>query len=267
MSRRTELYQDDLIAYVWSRFSEKFTEYGIEGFEKLWDEYWEMESFKACENVFDKNPKYNDKHHFIMRQVASYYLDKVFKAMLMEDDPNIGEDLNAGNIGSKGRIIKCWTGANTDDDTELGCGRFMKRPRIATFPNDKNTKIPITKRISVTAQCSHHFVAFSTLFGADSYAIVSYIPGDFVLGISKLQRLADFVCRRFWLQEDLTKALYDEIAAAAKTKDVYVGLFNLRHGCEWLRGSRNYEGGFSSEYYEGAFMDDTIRQQAIQSAK
>lgn len=267
MSRRVDLYQDDLITYVWARFSEKFPDIGLEGFEHYWDQYWDLKPFKASENVFEKNPKYNDYLHFILRQVTGYYIAKAFKAMLIEDDPNVAEDLSDGNIGTHGRLAKCWTGANTDDDAEFGSGRFMKRPRIATFPNDKNSKIPITKRISIVSSCSHHTAPFSTLFGEDSYAIVSYVPGEFVLGISKLQRLADYVCRRFWLQEDLTKALYDEISDAAKTKDVYVGLFNLRHTCEWLRGSRNCEGGFSSEYYEGAFMNDALRYQAIQSAK
>ena len=142
----------------------------------------------------------------------------------------------------------------------MGSGRFMKRPRIATFPNTQKTQIPITKRISITSSCGHHFLAFATQFSEDSYAIVSYIPDKFVLGISKLQRLADFVCRRFWLQEDLTKALYEEISSAAQTKDVYVGLFNVKHTCEWLRGSKNPEGGFTSEYYDGAFLNADLRE-------
>lgn len=218
-----------------------------------------VKPFKAHENVFNSNPDYTDTAHYLSRLIAEYYLKRVFTAMDIELDSNTGENRSEGNIGTTGRLAKVLMSADTQDDSELGSGRYMKRPRIATFPNDKKSKIPITKRVGIVSLCSHHLLAFSTQFSEDSYALISYIPDKFVLGISKLQRLTDFVSRRFWLQEDLTKALYKEISDAAQTKDVYVGLFNVKHTCEWLRGSKNPEGGFTSEYYDGAFNDTELR--------
>lgn len=252
---------DEIKEYIWERWQIKHPLKSYGDFEKYLKEYEELKEFKACENVFKKNQNYTNEVHDILRILTGYYIELTFDAMKIERDSNTAEDLSDGNIGTSQRIAKVWCGAGIDDDTELGSGRFMKPVRIATFPNAAKSNIPITKRISITANCSHHFLAFSTLFDENSYAIVSYIPDKFVLGISKLQRLADYVCRRFWLQEDLTKALYEEISSAAQTLDVYVGLFNLKHTCEWLRGAKNPEGGFTSEFYGGAFRDPELRNQ------
>ena len=95
---------------------------------------------------------------------------------------NVTEDESFGNIGTPGRIIKMWTGAGLHDDRELLSGRWSKKPRLAKFPNTHDTHIPITKRVDLTAVCSHHMAPFSTTFREDAYAVISYIPADFVSG-------------------------------------------------------------------------------------
>jgi GTP cyclohydrolase I len=178
----------------------------------------------------------------------------------MSDD-NVMEDLSSGNIGTPGRIAKVWMGANLDDDRELGGGRWSRKPRLASFPNTNDTNIPITKRVDIISNCSHHFIPFTTIAREESYAIISYIPDKFVLGISKLQRLADWVSQRFFLQEDLTKKLYEAVSEASQTDSVYVGLFNMVHGCESMRGAKSNDGSFTSEYYGGKFADPELRKQ------
>jgi GTP cyclohydrolase I len=181
-------------------------------------------------------------------------------------DPNVAEELIDGNIGTPGRIAKLWMGADNNDDSELGCGRWAKKPRLAVFPNTStSTDIPIIKRVDVISNCSHHLVSFNTKSRPDSYAIIAYIPDKFVLGISKLQRLTDWISRRFWLQEDLTQTLYNEICLAAKTDSVYIKLVNLVHGCESLRGAQSSDGAFSSEMYGGKFIDHKMREQVDRS--
>ena len=252
------------LEFIETRYNKKFPD--SNDFDTKLEEYNNLKAFPANGNIFDSGQTIDNKIHFIIRTNTQYFLNKAFDAMLIEmNDPNVFEDFETGNISSMGRISKVWCGSGIDDSDELGCGRFSKPVRIATFPNNEKSNIPITKRISITANCSHHFLAFSTAFDEKSYAVVSYIPDKFVLGISKLQRLADYVCRRFWLQEDLTKALYHEISKAAQTKDVYIGLFNIKHTCEWLRGAKNPEGGFTSEFYDGAFNDSELRKSVIRS--
>lgn len=240
-------------------FEKKFTS----SFDRAYSEYLNIKPFKASENIFETNQTISDEAHFILRTITGLYIELAFNAMKIDlTDPNLSSDFSVGNIGTPQRIAKVWCGANTNDDSELGSGRFMKPVRIATFPNTSDSKIPITKRVAIYSNCSHHGLPFATVFSEDSYAIISYIPNEYVLGISKLQRLTDYVSRRFWLQEDLTKKLYEEVSKAAKTHDVYVGLFNIKHTCEWLRGAKNNESGFTSEYYDGAFKEsDSLRLQ------
>jgi len=244
--------------YIKSRFLLKYTE---EDYKKAKEKYCKLKKFKANENVFDKNPDFDDITHYYTRLKTQYYIEKAFNSMLIEKDENIAEDLEVGNIGTPGRIAKVWCGYDTHDDRELGSGRFSVPVRLAKFPNTQKTNIPITKKIDLISNCSHHFITFSSIRKPDSYAVISYIPDKFVLGISKLQRLTNYIAQRFWLQEDLTKALYDEISKAAETEDVFVGLYEIIHGCETDRGAMGKDGGFTSEYYGGAFLDANLREQ------
>jgi len=230
-------------------------------FEAAWKEYINLDSFNINENV-SKVGGISEEAHYCMRLVAGYHLTEAFKAMKINtDDPNVTVDLAEGNIGTPGRIAKMWCGADTHDDRELLSGRWADKPRLARFPNTSDKRIPITKRVDLTAVCSHHAAPFSTTFREDAYAIVSYIPSDYVLGISKLQRVVDWLAQRGWLQEDLTKAIFDEVSEVAQTESVYVKLCNVVHTCESLRGAKAKDGAFTSEYYSGDFDNPEIRTQ------
>lgn len=235
-------------------------------FEMCWKRYKQIDAFAPNGNIND-NQSISDEVHFIMRTCTQYHLTEAFKAMKIDlTDPNVAEELSDGNIGTPGRIAKVWTGCDTHDDRELGGGRWSKSPRLASFPNDGETVkkgIPITKRVDVISNCSHHFIPFTTIARPDSYAIISYIPDTEVIGISKLQRVTDWVSQRFFLQEDLTRMIYEEVQKAAKTKSVYVGLFNMVHGCESMRGAKANDGAFTSEYYGGDFDDKELRDQVL----
>lgn len=231
-------------------------------FNENLSKYLSIKEFSPNGNVFEQTNEINDETHFIMRMSVQYHLTEAFKAMKIDlNDPNVIEDLTDGNIGTPGRLAKVWCGDGIHDDRELGSGRWCVKPRLASFPNTGNTSIPITKRIDIISNCSHHLISFSSLARPDSYAVISYIPDKKVLGISKLQRVADWVSQRFFLQEDLTKMLYDEVSLVAETDSVYVGLFNLVHGCESMRGAKSNDGAFTSEYYGGSFNNIEIRNQ------
>lgn len=228
-------------------------------FESAWEKYNEMESFKISENV-ESVGGISEEVHFVMRIVTEYFFTEAFKAMKVDmNDPNV-----AGPKGTPYRITKMYTGAHLSDDDELLSGRWVKKPKMAAFPNEHNQKFPITKRVDIVSVCSHHLAPFSTLFRDDAYAIVSYIPSEKVLGISKLQRIVDWVARRGHLQEDLTNMIFKEIQEAAQTESVYVRLYGLMHTCESIRGTQSKDGAFTSEYYGGEFERIELRNQVIQ---
>ena len=247
--------------FLVDRFFNRYPELTEDDLYNYLLEYEQIKDFAPNGNIFDKQ-SISDEAHFIMRTVTQYHLTKAFEAMKIDlNDDNVTEIMGDGNIGTPGRIAKVWCGDGTHDDRELGSGRWAVKPRLASFPNTGNKSIPITKRVDIISNCSHHFIPFTTIAREDSYAIISYVPDANVLGISKLQRVADWVSQRFFLQEDLTKMLYDEVAKVAETESVYVGLFNMVHGCESMRGAKASDGAFTSEYYGGAFKDPELRKQ------
>ena len=247
---------------IFDRFKYKYPDCSEEQFEDYYQQYCNLRPFKASGNIFESGQNISAEVHYLMRLIVQFFFEQAFDAMLIDlNDPNVKEDLEHGNIGTPGRLAKIFCGASITDDTELGSGRWNHKPRIATFPNTDSADIPITKRVDINSSCSHHTIPFGTLYSPESYAIVSYIPKDFVLGISKLQRLVNWVAKRYWLQEDLTKAIWQVVADADKTKDVYVKLCNIRHGCEFLRGAQTKDGSFTSEYYDGKFKDQSLRLQ------
>jgi len=249
---------DNQIEFCINELKRKFPDCDI---QKVTDLYLKVKHFKINENVYEVNEKWNDEVHYFMRLVATEKMKEVFNTLKIDDnDPNVDSDLLNGNIGTAGRIIKMWSGANTHDDRELLGGRFHQPVRLAKFPNTSKNDIPIVKEVDLTAVCSHHFAPFSTKF-SDAKVVIAYIPNEFVLGISKLQRVVRYVAQRGWLQEDLTKAIYDEISKVAETEDVYVRLKNIKHSCEFLRGALSDSDGFTSEYYGGKFKDTEIRKQ------
>jgi len=244
--------------FIKERFDKKYT-----NFRKHLAIYESIEAFAPNGNVFDEQT-ITDEAHFIMRTLTQYHITKAFESMKIDlNDDNVAEVIADGNIGTPGRIAKVWCGDGTHDDRELGSGRWAVKPRLASFPNTGNKTIPITKRVDIISNCSHHFISFTTIARPDSYAIISYIPDEYVLGISKLQRIADWVSQRFFLQEDLTKMLYDEVAKVAKTDSVLVAIVNAVHGCESFRGAKSSDGAFTSMYYGGAFEDEKIRNSVL----
>ena len=268
---------EELKYFCREAYFKKYKTFNPMEFEEVWRNYINLKPFKINENIFDvikhrENEVYDEKVHFLVRQATQFRLTQVFDAMKVDmNDPNVRVVPEEGNIGTPGRIAKMYVGANLQDDTELLCGRWTHKPRIASFPEEDEDGyeyvikgIPITKMLDLTAVCSHHLAPFSTDFKAEAYAIISYIPEENMLGISKLPRLAQWVGSRGWLQEDLTKAIYNEVKEVAKTNNVYVKLYKIVHTCESIRGAKSKKGSFTTEAYGGSFKSKKLRDQVIQ---
>ena len=233
----------------------------------------DLKPFAAGGNVFESGQIIDEPTLLCMRWVAGLKMEEVLDILKFDrTDSNLVQDLSVGNIGTAQRWAKTVTGDSLECDNEMMCGRYAKPPRIATFPANEPgtnlvpvTPLPVTKSLDLSSVCSHHFLPYGTLIGDGAYAIISYIPGDFVLGISKLQRVADHIARRPTIQEDLTKELYRAISEAAQTPDVYVGIFNAKHTCEYLRGSQSKDGALTTEWFGGKFEDKELRESVLRT--
>ena len=248
----------------------------LDTFEENFTAYLNLPVFRANENIHEKLTNYKvDKKelidqenefvkgnsvkaeiHWIMRELTHYYLMQAFDAMKVDqEDPNIA--INALGKGTPGRIAKMWCGNDPEDTTELLSGRWNKEPALSVFPNDGSqtgeiVDYPISKQVDVVAVCSHHFLPFSSL-EPNARVTITYIPKDNLIGISKLQRFADWCASRGWLQEDLCSYIGKTIKRISGSEDVMVEMIGLVHACERMRGANSREGNLTTVYRSGVF--------------
>ena len=214
----------------------EFAQSKFEGkdFEAAWDNYVNCPDFAADGNIFENGYELTEDGHMVLRLVTEFHLHKAFKSMRIIMDDNLKE--------TPKRVAKVWCGDSLKCDTELGGGRFSRPIRIPTFPNTRGKDKWITKEVRIVSTCSHHILPFT------GKATISYKPHKFVLGISKLQRLANYIGNRMYLQEDLTKALHEAVRSAADVNDGDVKVeIVAQHSCEKDRGVKNLDCNFYTE--------------------
>ena len=105
-------------------------------------------------------------------------------------------------------------------------------PAPATFPHAGQGDLVIVRELPFHSLCVHHFVPF---FGR---ALVAYLPGDRLFGISAAARLLDHYARRPQLQERIGQQLADHIEALVHPRGVAV-ILEARHLCMEMRGIRS----------------------------
>ena len=134
---------------------------------------------------------------------------------------------------------------------EVFKGRYYPRPKITDFPNAKNLdEIYTIGPITVRSMCSHHLVP---IFGK---CWIGVIPSDRVIGLSKFNRITDWVMSRPQIQEEAVIQLADEIEAIIKPKGLAV-IVNASHMCMSLRGVKDNDSQMATSVMRGIFIEDT----------
>ncbi len=83
--------------------------------------------------------------------------------------------------------------------------------------------------IQFYSMCEHHLVPF---FGTAS---VGYIPSQKIIGLSKIARALDILCKRPQVQERLTHQLKESLVKALQPKALVVQI-EAEHLCMAMRG-------------------------------
>ena len=111
----------------------------------------------------------------------------------------------------------------------------MLTPRefnLTTFPNDEGyDELVLARDIPVQSLCEHHMLPF------EGVAHVGYLPGERILGLSKLARVVELFARDLQVQERLTKQVADWLQGHLAPKGVGV-VIEAEHQCMSLRGVR-----------------------------
>ncbi|HAW07973.1 MAG TPA: GTP cyclohydrolase [Bacteroidetes bacterium] len=118
---------------------------------------------------------------------------------------------------------------------ELLAGRYNEAPKITVFPNRKHVNnLIISQGIEIMSICSHHWQTIS------GKCVVGYIPGDYVVGISKLSRIVEWFARRPQIQEEMGEQIADYIQRILKPKALGV-VIKAKHYCMISRGVEESE--------------------------
>jgi GTP cyclohydrolase I len=133
-------------------------------------------------------------------------------------------------------------GINTDSESlQATPGRMARAyaelftPRefdLTTFPNDEGyDELVLARDIPVRSVCEHHLLPFTGV------AHVGYLPGERIVGLSKLARIVEHFSCRPQVQERLTKQVADWLQDSLAPRGVGV-VIEAEHSCMTLRGVR-----------------------------
>ena len=103
---------------------------------------------------------------------------------------------------------------------------------LTTFDNDEGyDELVLARDIPIRSVCEHHLLPFVGV------AHVGYLPGERILGLSKLARVVELFAHGPQVQERLTKQIADWLAARLRPRGVGV-VIEAEHLCMTLRGVR-----------------------------
>jgi len=103
--------------------------------------------------------------------------------------------------------------------------------------------------IPYNSMCEHHMLPFV------GKVHVGYIPGDKVVGLSKIPRIVDMFARRLQVQERLTNEIADALEQAINPKGVMV-VVEGQHSCASLRGVKKHGINMATTARRGEFRTD-----------
>jgi GTP cyclohydrolase I len=140
---------------------------------------------------------------------------------------------------SPGRMARAWA--------------EMLTPRafdLTTFPNDEGyDALVLVRSVPVQSVCEHHLLPFTGI------AHVGYLPGERILGLSKLARVVELVARRPQVQERLTAQVADWLQEHLQPRGVGV-VVEARHQCMSLRGVRAPDASTVTSALRGSLRED-----------
>ena len=150
------------------------------------------------------------------------------------------------------RVAKAWL-------KDLIVGSISNEPNITVFPNDDGYDgLVIQSGIPIVSMCAHHNLAFT------GFATVAYVPGEQVIGLSKLNRVVEWFSRRPQMQESLTQQIHSFLSNKLECTSVAVSI-SSKHMCCSNRGIKHPTSTMTTNKFSGVFMEpnNMIREEFL----
>ena len=127
--------------------------------------------------------------------------------------------------------------------------------RATTFPNeDGYDQLIVARAIPFHSLCMHHLLPFHGV------AHIGYLPGERIIGLSKLGRVVEFFSRDLQIQERLTTQIAGWLQDELEPRGVGVVL-EAEHLCMSLRGVQKLGAKTVSSALHGLVRDDPRTRQ------
>jgi GTP cyclohydrolase I len=161
----------------------------------------------------------------------------------------LGLDLNDDSLmDTPHRIAKMYV-------SEIFSGLdYSQFPKLSLIENKMGSDEMIkVSDIELTSTCEHHFVTI------DGKASVAYVPGNNIIGLSKINRIVRFFSQRPQVQERLTKQILVALQTLLDTEDVAVRI-DATHYCVKSRGVIDSSSQTCTKAFAGCFNRDSAKR-------
>jgi GTP cyclohydrolase IA len=128
-----------------------------------------------------------------------------------------------------------------------------------TFPNDEGyDELVVVRDIPFQSLCMHHMLPFQ------GSAHVAYLPGERIVGLSKLGRVVDMFAHNLQVQERLTMQVANWLEEVLEPRGVGV-IIEAEHLCMSLRGVQKPGSRTVTSALRGLIKDDARTRQEFLS--
>ena len=118
--------------------------------------------------------------------------------------------------------------------------------------------VVLVRDVEFHSLCEHHLLPF---FGR---VHVAYLPGDRIIGLSKIPRIVDLYARRLQVQERITEQVADALVKLLQPKGVIV-IAEARHLCMAMRGVEKQLSVTATRTLRGCYAHDAAARQEVLS--
>jgi GTP cyclohydrolase I len=116
--------------------------------------------------------------------------------------------------------------------------------------------VVLVRDIEFHSLCEHHVLPF---FGK---VHVAYLPGEKIIGLSKIPRIVDLYARRLQVQERITEQVADALMKLLEPRGVLV-LAEARHLCMAMRGVEKQHSATATRALRGVYAYDSMARQEV----